>query len=50
MTHASPVASSSSPPLLPRDVPRSMERAERAYQGLTIVAMIVLLSSLCVFW
>lgn len=30
--------------------PTSMQHAERAYQGVTIAAMLVLLASLWVFW
>jgi hypothetical protein len=50
MMHTSPVARPDLPPVSSREFPRSMKRAERAYQGLTIAAMIVLLSSLFLFW
>jgi hypothetical protein len=48
--HTSPVVVPGSPPASPQNAPQSMERAERAYQGLTIAAMILLLASLWLIW
>jgi hypothetical protein len=48
--HTSPVAVPGSPPVSSHDTPQTLKRAERAYQGLTIAAMILLLASLWLIW
>jgi len=46
----SPVAVPAVPPLSPPGVAPVNQLADRAYQGVTIIAMILLLASLCLFW
>ncbi len=48
--HPSPIAATASPPTSAETKPRSNERADRAYQGLTIAVMILLLGSLLSLW
>ena len=48
--HPSPFAANTSPPTSAETTHRSIERADRAYQGLTIAVMILLLGSLLSLW